>query len=130
MPLTYAMRGDKPPSDLKSFFQRSPFGSSPWWRPPGWFSAPLLANPEFRKRFLARLNELCRATFTEQELFPVLDALEKRLEPEVRFRASSFGQNPNQAHSDLKRHIGSLRNQVINRRKFILAELAKTPPTP
>ncbi len=126
MPLTYAMRGDQAPGDLKSMFQRSPFGSSTWWRPPGWFSAPLLANPEFRKRFLARFNQLCNSVFTEKAMFPIINELEKQLEPEVRFRASSFGQSPNQALAELRKHTESLRNQVIHRRKFILAELAKT----
>ena len=128
MPLTYGMRNDKPPGDLKSMFQRGPFGNSAWWRPPGWFSGPLLANPEFRKRFLDRLQEICNSKFTEAELNPIINQLEKRLEPEVRFRAAAFGQNPSQALSDLRRHIESFRNQVVHRRKFILAELAKTRP--
>ena len=74
------------------------------------------ANPEFRQGFLARLRGLCQSTFTEPELFPVINALEQRLEPEM--------QGP-EALAEFRRHIQSFRDQVTHRRKFILSELDK-----
>ena len=63
MPLTFGMNGDQPPGSRARPGARSPrFGMRPgtmWWRPPGWFSGPLLANAEFRKRFLAGLRGIC-----------------------------------------------------------------------
>jgi hypothetical protein len=86
-----------------------------WWRPPGWFSGPLLANAEFRRRFLARLQTLCETLFTAEKLHPFIDALEQRLEPEIA---------PN-ARPEFRRNIQSFRDQIAGRRKFILSELAK-----
>jgi spore coat protein H len=129
MPLTFGMKGDMPPRlDRFSKANNRPgyFGGVSWWRPGGYFSGPLLANPEFRQRFLARLDEMCNTLFTEAKLFPVIDALEKRLEPEVSVRAQTGGQNTEQALRLFHDHIQSLRNQVKYRRKFILDELAKT----
>jgi hypothetical protein len=94
-----------------------------WWRPPGYFSGPLLANPEFRRRFLARLQELCQTVYTEQTFYPIIDAMEKRLEPEVRLRAQLSGQDPRQAAREFANDMQSFRNQVQNRRKFILKQL-------
>jgi len=129
MPLTFGMNGDRPPASIRSS-GASPFpgffGGPSWWRPAGCFSGPLLANPEFRKRFLARLNELCDTVFTEEKLLPVIDALEKRLAPEVSVRAQALGENTEGALKLFHDHIQSFRNQVKNRRKFILEELAKT----
>lgn len=129
MPLTYAMNGSR--SSRFSSFLRGSFGGGPWgggaswWRPPGWFSGPLLANPEFRQRFLARLGELCHTTFTEQKLFPIIDALEKQLEPEIPIRAQAHGENASSLLSQFHRDIQSFRNQVKNRRKFVLAHLGR-----
>lgn len=125
MPMPMGMAGDQPPGDLRSRFQRGPFGASMWWRPPGWFSGPLLANPEFRKRFLARLKELCDTVFTEREFLPVILALERRLRPEVEFRAQALGQDPEAALTEFSRHMASFQRQLVNRRKFILGELAR-----
>ena len=98
--------------------------NGPWARQPGYLSGPLLANPEFRKRFLARLNEICQTVFTEAKLFPILDEMEKRLQPEVAVRARATSANPSSAQALLKSDIESLRRQVTNRRKFLLSELA------
>jgi spore coat protein H len=133
MPLTFGMNGAQPPpldrnSRAHSF--RGPFGGVSWWRHPGYFSGPLLANPEFRKRFLARLREICLTIFTEQKFFPVIDAMQKRLEPEVSLRAQLHGENPKAVFKDFHVDMQSFRNQVIHRRKFILSELDKASPSP
>ena len=52
--------------------------------------------------------------------------MEKRLEPEVRLRAQATGQNVNQALRVFASDMQSFRNQVQNRRKVILQQLART----
>lgn len=142
MPLTFGMNGDQPP--------RGGFGNiggihggPSWWRNPGWFSGPLLANLEFRTRFLARLREICEKTFTPEAMEPAIADLERKLAPEVRFRATAVtrgnpvvangwtspGEFPSPdadaASKQFKRHIDSFRNQVRHRREFLLRELNK-----
>lgn len=125
MALTFGMKGDHEPKDWDGPRQRNPWGSVPWWRPGGWFSGPLLANPSFRARFLARLKEICETHFTSKEFFPVIDALERQLEPEVRFRATVQGQDVPGALAQFKGDMVSFRRQVKDRRKFLLQELAQ-----
>lgn len=112
MPLTIGMNGDRPPGGRGGFGRR---GGASWWRAPGWFSGPLLANPEFRQRFRARLREVTETYFTPEKMNPLINALEKKLEPEI--------------HPDVlprfRREVESFRAQVIGRRKFILEELEK-----
>lgn len=125
MPLTMGMNGDQPPGS-RGFFRfggDGPFGGGPWWRPPGWFSGPLLANPEFRKRFLVRLREICETIFIPEKMEPLISALENRLEPEIVFRAQLNRENPADALKRFRRNIDSFRTQVVQRRKFILREL-------
>jgi spore coat protein CotH len=119
MPLTYGM------DDGRSRSNRGFFGGNGWWRPPGWFSGPLLANRGFRKVFLAKLNDICTTAFTEEKMLPLINALEKRLEPEIPISARLRGQNPRQALDRFYSDIQSLRNQVKYRRQFILEEIPK-----
>jgi hypothetical protein len=122
MPLTFGMNGDQPPGRRAKPGAPSPRfgmgGGAMWWRAPGHFSGPLLANPEFRKRFLARLRELCETRFTPEKMNPVIDAMEQRLEPEISAESKS----------EFRRNVQSFREQVVGRRKFILEELSR--PTP
>ena len=122
MPLTYGMNTGNSSRNFSQFG----FSGGSWWRPPGIFSGPLLANHEFRKRFLERLREVCLTTFTEESLYPVINAMEQRLQPEVRLRAQATGQDPQHALREFAGYMHSFRAQVENRRKFILAELNKT----
>jgi len=108
MPLTFGM------NDGSAHFGMG-FGGNGWWRPPGWFSGPLLANLEFRRAFLTRLKEICEQSFTEEKMLPLIDAMEHRLEPEI----------PAGSLDRFHRHIQSLRNQVKYRRKFILESIPK-----
>jgi hypothetical protein len=105
--------------------RRSPSrrGFEPWRRPPGHFSGPLLANAEFRRRFLARLREMCETIFTEATMLPIIDALEIRLAPEVSVRADGKRENAQRAQAQFRSDIESFRRQVKNRRNFILSEL-------
>ncbi len=121
LPLTYGANGDPPANGGR--FGGGMFGGQMWWRPPGWFSGPLLANPGFQKRFRARLREFCEAEFTDAKLRPVIDALEKQLEPEVRFRAGVRDAREESALRQFHEDIDSFRRQVVHRREFILKEL-------
>jgi hypothetical protein len=125
LPLTYGMNGDKSPRSLFGLRERGPFGGVGWWRPPGYLSGPLLANPGFRKQFLLRLREICSSTFTEEKLFPVMRELELRLRPEVRFRAELEGEDPQAAQKQFLADMESFRSQVKKRRQFLLSELEK-----
>jgi hypothetical protein len=133
MPLTFGMNGSQPPGrDLLSAagWGHGPHGGPSWWRRPGWFSGPQLANPEFRQRFLARLEEVCQTTFTEEKMLPLIDALEQRLEPDIPVRAQVLRHDPAQEVRTFHNDIQSLRNQVKNRRAYILSELSRNGGTP
>jgi hypothetical protein len=108
MPLTFGMNEGELSGHMG-------WGAGGWWRPPGWFSGPLLANRDFRLAFLNRLRALCTDVFTEEKLIPIIDALQQRLEPEI--SRNDLGQ--------FRREIQSLRNQVKYRRKFILEAIPK-----
>ena len=120
MPLTFGMNGDQP---TRSWLGGGPFGGAAWWRPPGHFSGPLLANPEFRRRFLQRVRELCETVFTLPRMGPAINALENRLEEEVRVRAELKGQDPAGPLGDFLNNLQSFRRQVTHRREFLLKEL-------
>jgi hypothetical protein len=123
MPLTFGMKGDKAVGGGLFGVGGGPFGGVSWWRPAGYFSGPLLANPEFRRRFMLRLKDMCTTTFTPQVLDPIIKNLETQLTDEVRNRALLGRQDPavalQQFHSDLE----SFHRQVVNRREFILKNL-------
>lgn len=144
MPLTFGMNGDRPPRSGLGFGNFGGIHGGPsWWRNPGWFSGPLLANPTFRARFLSRLREICETTFTPENFEPVIAGLEQRLAPEVRYKAAHVARNgltqangwtdaseflspdAEAAARQFQRHIASYRNQVQHRRDFLLRELDK-----
>jgi hypothetical protein len=52
--------------------------------------------------------------------------MEKRLEPEVRLRATILHQDPRQMLREFADDMDSFREQVQNRRKFILKQLARS----
>lgn len=95
-------------------------GKPTWWRPGGYFSGPLLANPYFREHFLVRLKEIVETIYTEEVFLPIIDEMEKRLEPEVRIRTDANGQDVNAAMKTFHNDIESLRQFLIKRREFIL----------
>ena len=115
MPLTSGMNGDKMARGGFGFGGGGPFGGASWWRPGGWFSGPLLANPQFRRAFLLRLKELCETTFTEEKFFPVIESMKAKVRPEV----------PKHAVAQFDADIESFRRQLTNRRKFILKEVGR-----
>jgi spore coat protein H len=124
MPLTFGMNDGTARSDLRGAYMTGGFNG--WRREPGVFSGPLLANPVFRARFLKRLREVCTDVFTEQRMLPIIDGMEKRLQDEVAYRSQVATQGRTDALSAFRGHIQSFRDQLTNRRKFILAELDKS----
>jgi hypothetical protein len=125
MALTFGMQGDRPPG-----------GGEPvvnprhWWRPGGYFSKPLLANPEFRKRFLQRTRQILDDIYSEEKFFPVIDALGARLRPEIPIRAAARNEEPAKAMERFEGNIASLKEHLVKRRKFLLdqPELAAVAP--
>jgi hypothetical protein len=108
MPLTFGMNGD------------SPVDGAGWWRGPGWFSGPLLANPEFRKVFLAQTRRILDTVYTEAVMGPVIDRLENQLLPEVRARAQQERQDAEGAVRALRSDITRVREHLRERRRFLL----------
>jgi hypothetical protein len=93
-----------------------------WWRPGGHFSGPLLANPTFRKLFLARTRELLETVYTKDVIFPLIRETGDRLEEEVRVRAALRGEDPKAAVARLTRDLDSLREHLTKRRAFLLEQ--------
>ena len=110
MPLTFGMHGD------------APVDGAGWWRGPGWFSGPLLANPEFRKVFLAQTRRILDTVYTEAVMGPVIDRLEAELLPEVRARALQERQDPEQALRALRSDLARVREHLRERRRFLLEQ--------
>jgi hypothetical protein len=123
MPLTFGMEGDVPPGWPRGQQPPGGFGfGSVWWRPGGYLSKPLLANPRFRKLFLARTKEILDTVYTEEVFFPLLKEMGERVEEEVRVRAELQRGDPNQAVDHLRRNLDSLRTHLTKRREFLLAQ--------
>lgn len=97
--------------------------SSMWWRPGGDFSRPMLANPTFYKRFLARLDELTSDVFTEQAFGPRIDAL-RTLEPEIRLRAKLRNVDEDAALAEFHQSLTGLHEHLTSRRAFVRKKLA------
>lgn len=125
MPLTYGMKGDRPPGGGGGGWQTGGFGPGMWWRPGGWFSAPMLAEPGFRAQFLKRMREFVETEFTEARFGPVIDSLARRLEPEVRHRAEVRGSTEESLLREFRNDIASFRGQLKGRHDFLARELAK-----
>ncbi|HRI11716.1 MAG TPA: CotH kinase family protein, partial [Verrucomicrobiota bacterium] len=111
MALTFGMNGDEPPEDGR--------GS---WRPPGWFSGPLLANPKFRQVFLARTKQILEAVYTDAAFGPVLDRYAELLTPEVKVRAQLHEQDPVAAVERLQYDLARCREHLRLRREFLLRQ--------
>jgi hypothetical protein len=121
MPITFGMEGDIPPGWPKDKPAPRGFGEGPsWWRPGGFFSKPLLANPHFRKQFLARTKEILETVYNEDTFFPLIDALGAKLQDDVRFRAQVLQRDPDQAVDKLHHDLQSLKDHLVKRRKFLL----------
>jgi hypothetical protein len=122
MPITYGMEGDRPSWAPKEGPAPQGFRGNHWWRAGGVFSKPLLANPHFRKQFLARTREILETVYTEKEFFPIIDGIKERLAEDVRLRAGLMNEDPAEAMARFERNIESLKEHLQKRRQFLLAQ--------
>lgn len=128
MPLSFGMEGDTPPGGKDGREGGPGFGpfgggrGAMWWRPGGYFSKPLLANPQFRQLFLARTREILETVYTEDKFLPLIDAMGEQLKPEVKFRAELLKADPDRALQNLDRNLENLREHLKKRRDFLLAQ--------
>jgi len=119
MPLTFGMAGDRPPGDRDGGgrgLQRA------WWRPGGWFSGPLLANPQFRKIFLARTKEILEKSYTKEVYFPLMEVMASSLEEDVKLRGEATGMATDAARQELARNVELLKDHLVKRRQFLLEQ--------
>jgi spore coat protein CotH len=121
MPIKYAHTGDEPPGARRGR-QFQGFNVGHWWRPPGYFSGPLLANPQFRKLYVARTKEILETIYTPNVFFPLIDEVGKRLQQEVVIRAQVINDNPEAASKRLETNLQLLKDHLTKRREFLLKE--------
>ena len=117
MPLTFGMEGDTPPDGGEARLR-----ANTWWRPGGFFSKPLLANPEFRKLFLARMHEVLENVYCEEAFFPAIDAVAEQLRPEIPIRAAAVGEPVEEALRRFNVNIDMLKRQLVERRAYLLEQ--------
>lgn len=127
LPLGYGRTGDTPPGWTKdrpprNFFETMNVRGSEWWRPPAFSSGPLLSNPYFRRHYVARIKELLETQFTEEKLFPRLDAMQGQVEEAVKRRARLRREDEAAAAETFSRNMASFRKFVKERRHFLLAQ--------
>jgi hypothetical protein len=82
----------------------------------------LLANPTFRKQFLARLKQLLDTEFTEARLFPLVDDFRDRLNQEVIYRAQVGKQDIQRAQKRFESNLESLKDFIRKRRQWLLEQ--------
>ena len=109
MPLSFGRNGDTP-------------GGGGWWRQPGFFSGPLLANPQFRNVFLAKTKSILQTVYTEDAMGKFLDGVADRMIPEIRARAEAKQENPTDAVARWKESLTRCREHLKRRRAFLLAQ--------
>lgn len=129
MPLTFGMEGDRPPGaggGRGGFFGGGGGGRS-WWRPGGSFSRPLLANPHFRKVFLARTRDVLERVYTPDTYFPVIDQMVSRLGPDAALRAKLRGEDESAGARLLARDAQLLKDHLTKRRQFLLQQKELQP---
>jgi hypothetical protein len=120
MPLSFGSEEDRPPGAKPGAPAPRGFNAGSWWRPGGYVSKPVLANPYFRKLFLARIKELLDSEFKEDRLFPYIDTMKQRLAAEVPARAEALHQDPAQAQQRFASDFDSLKEFIKKRRQWLL----------
>jgi hypothetical protein len=123
MPLTFGMIGDRPPAAGPGEGGFGPWGSGPeWWRPPGHFSGPLLANPHFRRVYLAKVRDILERVYTPEVFFPLIDATAARLKEDVLIRARARGEDAATGMRTLAQSLEQFKAHIQKRRAFLLAQ--------
>jgi hypothetical protein len=97
-------------------------GEGGWWRPPGYFSGPLLANPRFRQVFLRRVRGILDTVYTEKVYVPLIDDLVKRLGEDAALRATNDGGSAAAGKRELARSGEFLKTHLRARREFLLKQ--------
>jgi hypothetical protein len=120
MPLTFGMEGDRAPGGQTG----GPFGGGHvmWWRRGGYFSRPLLANPQFRKVFLERTRQILEKVYTKENYFPLIDELAERLAEDVKLRGRGMAGDAAYGSALLAHNLESLRTHLLKRREFLLEQ--------
>ncbi len=120
MPLTFGANGDKQPE------------GAGWWRAPGYFSGPLLANPRFKAIYHARLRTILTTIYTREVYFPIIDGMAMRLRDDAMLRAKERGEKPESAVNALTHSVNEFKRHLVQRREFLLQELSQAagPATP
>jgi hypothetical protein len=121
MPLTYGAEGDHPPGEAPGRPSTS-YGFRQWWRAGGYVSRPLLANPVFRKHFVARLKQLLETEFTEARLFPLIDGFKDQLGGEIEYRAQLSKEDPQRAQKAFQSNLDSFKEFIRKRRQWLLEQ--------
>ena len=76
----------------------------------------------FRQIYLRRIKQLLQEEYVLSKWEPVFVEMERKLTPEVKFRAEILNESPEQAVTRLRRDIDLLRKHITRRRDFLLAE--------
>jgi hypothetical protein len=97
-------------------------GGPLWWRPGGPFSQPLLANPQFRKIFLARTKEILERVYTQDIYFPMIGQIAARLGEDAAIRARLRGEDASAGARLLARDAELLKMHLTKRRQFLLEQ--------
>jgi hypothetical protein len=132
MPLTFGS-GQAPSGNGGMNFGGGPglFGDAgAWWRPPGHFSGPLLANPQFRAVFLARVKQILDRVYTKEVYFPVIDQMFARLQDDIRLRGEQMGMGGNADLASMQREVIRFKAHVVRRRDYLMAQLAPAGNAP
>jgi len=127
MPLTFGMAGARPPQAQNNAgagggMRRGGFGGAIWWREGGYFSRPLLANPQFRKLFLARTKDILDRIYTQETYFRLIDEMAARLKDDTALRAKLRGESPEVGQQKLARDVDLLKQHLTKRRQFLLEQ--------
>ncbi len=77
--------------------------------------------PTLRRRFADRLEELMREEFTPQKLNPLLDRLEVEIAPEADLDRRLWPKSAEGLHTEINR----IKQFIVERRAFLMEELAK-----
>ena len=94
-----------------------------WWRPGGHFSRPLLANPHFRKVFLAKTRDVLERVYTPETLLPAASTRPvARLGPDAAIRAKLRGEDEAAGAKLLARDAQLLKDHLTKRRQFLLEQ--------
>lgn len=126
LPLTFGMAGSQPPNGQSGNWS----GAGAWWRPPGFFSGPLLANPRFRQVFLERVRRILQEVYTEERYHLLIDQLAERLAADVVQHAVLYGQSAANGQKTLASNVKALKTHVTKRREFLLADKELAAPAP